>query len=151
MHFFQTLSEFRQQPTDVTRFPHRQLAAKVFSMVLETYMMNWDDPVCLRPDVTPEMLEPCFSRIFGKTAMTEVVARIHDLCASYESSDMDDMYLFLTSQRKLLAKTATESAWGSPSTRDVNRLTELVFCILVSRENVDRFVAQAKKRINTLH
>ena len=152
MNFFENFTQFRQNPTDVTFFPHRQLASKVFGMVNETYMANWDEPVRLRPDVTPEMLEACFSRIFGKTAMTEVVARLPKLVASYgDDNNVDDMYLALIGQRKLLAETATKSAWGEPSTEDVDGIAFLAFCLLESEGQVNRFVAQAKKRIATLH
>lgn len=61
MNFFENFTQLRQNPTDVTYFPHRQLASKVFRMVEQTYMTNWDNPITLRPDVSPEMLEACFS------------------------------------------------------------------------------------------
>ena len=92
MKYFETLSQFRQNPTDVTFFPHRQLASKVFGMVNETYMTNWDEPVRLRPDVTPEMLEACFSRIFGKTLMTQVSERLPALAEQFKDDDIDDLW-----------------------------------------------------------
>lgn len=152
MNFFENFTQFRQNPTDVTFFPRRQLASKVFGMVHETYMTNWDEPVRLRPDVTPEMLEACFSRIFGKTAMTKVVALLPALVKSYGAdNNVDDIYLALIGQRQLLAETAEKSAWGSPSTEDEKRVAFLAFCLLESEGQVNRFVAQAKKRIETVH
>ena len=151
MNFFETLSQLREIPTDVTHFPHRQLASKVFGMVAETYMANWDNPVTLRPDVSPEMLEACFSRIFGKTLMTQVIERLPILAKQYEDMDVDDMYMDLIGQRKLLGAVAMESAWGSPATEDADELSFLIFCLLLGSTQVKRFVTQVQKRIATVH
>jgi hypothetical protein len=152
MNFFENLTQLRENPTDVTCLPHRQLASKVFGMVHKTYMTNWDEPVRLRPDVTPEMLEACFSRVFGKTAMASVVELLPELVESYgDDNNVDDIYLALIEQRQLLAETAEKSAWGSPSTTRAHRIAFLAFCLVGYGEYAERFVAQAKKRIETLH
>lgn len=151
MHFFETLSQLRETPTDVTHFPHRQLASKVFGMVATTYMANWDNPVTLRQDVSPEMLEACFSRIFGKTLMTQVIERLPILVKQHEGLDMDDMYMELIGQRKLLGAVATKSAWGSPATEDADELSFLIFCLLLCPVQVKRFVTQVQNRIATVH
>lgn len=152
MNVFETFTQLRENPTDVTHLPHRQLASKVFGMVSATYMVNWEEPVRLRPDVSPEMLEACFSRIFGKTAMTKVVAILPELVKSYgANNNVDDIYLALVGQRQLLAKTAEMSAWGSPSTEEAGRIAFLAFCLVGYSDFAERFVAQAKKRIETLH
>lgn len=152
MNIFENLTQFRQNPTDVTFLPHRQLAAKVFGMVHETYMVNWDEPVRLRPDVSPEMLEACFSRIFGKMAMADVVAILPELVKHYGAdNNVDDIYLILVSQRQLLAETAEKAAWGSPSTEEADRIASLAFCLVGYGDFAERFLAQAKKRVETLH
>ena len=115
-------------------------------MVATTYVTNWENPVTLRPDVSPEMLEACFSRIFGKTLMTQVVERLPILAQQHEGLDMDYMYQDLIGQRKLLDAVATESAWGSPATEDADELSFLIFCLLPDGYG-DRFVTQVKKRI----
>ena len=152
MNFFENFTQFRQNPTDVTFFPHRQLASKVFGMVHETYVTNWDEPVRLRPDVSPEILEACFSRVFGKTAMTKVVARLPKIVKNIgDDNNVDDFYRELIGQRQLLAETAEKSAWGEPPTEDADSIAFLAFCLLEGEGQVNRFVAQAKKRIQTVH
>lgn len=151
VNFFENFSQFRQNPTDVTFFPHRQLASEVFGMVQATYMTNWDNPVRLRPDVSPEMLEACFSRIFGKTAMTAVVSLLPEIGKHHADDDEDDMYRLFIGERQLLAETAEKSAWGTPSTDDANRIAFLIFCLVGCGDLLNRFVAQANKRIEMVH
>lgn len=151
MNFFENFTQLRQNPTDVTYFPHRQLASKVFSMVEQTYMKGWDNPITLRPDVSPEMLEACFSRIFGKTMMTQVVERLPILAEQLKDHDIDDLWLSLIGQRKLLAEIAKQSAWGSPATEDADELTFLIFCLIGGGAHMQRFVDQTTKRLATVH
>ena len=151
MKFFSDLSELRQNAADVSHFPHRQLASKVLSMVNETYMTNRHEPIRLRPDVSPEMLEACLSRIFGKTAMTAAVSLLPEIGKRHADDDEDDMYSLFIGERKLLADTAEKSAWGTPSTDDANRIAFLIFCLVGCGDLSNRFVAQAKKRIEMVH
>lgn len=151
MHYFENFTQFRQNPTDVTFFPHRQLASKVFGMVHETYMMNWDNPCTLRRDVSPEMLEACFSLIFGKTMMTKVIERLPALAEQFKDCDMDDMYMPFIKQRKLLGKIAEQSAWGSPAIEDVDDLSFLIYSLVGGGTHMQRFVDQTTKRIATVH
>lgn len=147
MDYFESNTEFRANASDVSKLPHRQLAAKVFGQVLRGYTLDWDKPVRLRPDVSPEMLEACFARIFGKTAQEHVVNRLPETAAAYAGWDPDDLWLILVAQRPLLAKTAEMAGWGSPSTQDHERIIMLAFSILENEEQVNRFVEQAKRRL----
>lgn len=151
MKFFENFAQLRQNPTNVTYFPHRQLASKVFRMVEQTYVTNWDNPITLRPDVSPEMLEACFSRIFGKTMMTQVVERLPALAEQFKDDDIDDLWISLIGQRKLLREIAEKSAWGTPATEDADELTFLIFCLLGGRSYMQRFVDQTTKRLATVH
>lgn len=151
MNFFESFDQLCQNPTDVTSFPHRQLASKVFGMVHETYMMNWDNPSTLRRDVSPEMLEACFSRIFGKTMMTKVIERLPVLAEQFKDCDEDDMYMPFLKQRELLGEIAKQSAWGSPATEDVDELSFLIYNLVGGGAYMQRFVDQTTKRIATVH
>lgn len=151
MNYFDNFSQLRQNPSDVTRFPHRQLASKVFSMVGETYMKNWDHPVTLRSDVSPEMLEACFARVIGKDLMMEVVKRLPVLAEQFKDCDVDDMYLSLIEQKPLLAEFVEKSASGAMPALKGKRLSFFVYCLLGGPLNVNRFVLQAQQRIATVH
>ncbi len=151
VNHFETLSQLRQNPTDITKLPHRQLASKVFRMVNEIYMTNWEPPTALRPDVPPEMLEACFSRIFGKTMMTEVIGRLTALVEELKGRNIHDVYMPKLWQKTLLGKIAEKSAWGQPATEDVNKLSFLIYILLGSQLYVGRFVDQTIKRIDTVH
>ncbi len=156
MNFFENFTQLRQNPTDVTYFPHRQLASKVFGMVEQTYMTGTGDSdpfgyVTLRPDVSPEMLEACFSRIFGKTLMTEVIKRLPILAEQFKDCDEDDLYMPFLKQRNLLGEIAKQSAWGSPATEDVDELSFLVYSLVGGSAYMQRFVDQTTKRLATVH
>lgn len=156
MNFFENFTQLRQNPTDVTYFPHRQLASKVFSMVEKTYLMGTGDGdpfgyVTLRPDVSPEMLEACFSRIFGKTMMTQVVERLPVLAEQFKDHDVDELWAPFANQRKLLAEIAEKSAYGTPATEDVNELSFLIYSLVGGGTRMQRFVDQTTKRLATVH
>ena len=105
----------------------------------------WDIPLSQE-----ERDADCFSRIFGKALMTQVVERLPILAKQHEGLDMDYMYQDLIGQRKLLNAVATESVSGNPATEDADELSFLIFCLLPDGY-VDRFVTQVKKRIDTVH
>jgi hypothetical protein len=47
----------------------------------------------------------------------------------------------------LLEQTATKAQWGEPSTDDKTELSVLMYCLLHDADHIERFSAQAQKRI----
>lgn len=146
MLFFQNLTQLRAKGTDTAYFPHRQLAAKVFRMVSQTYRPYLRTGIRLRSDVTPEILEPCFARIFGKTLLHDAVSNLQNLRKHFQADDLE-LWLCSMEQCVLLEQTATKAQWGESSTDDETELSVLMYCLLHDADHIERFSAQAQKRI----
>ncbi len=146
--FHETMLDLRLKATDVTQRPHRQLAAKVFQMSHDMFMQNWDNPVHLRRDISPEMLEAAVARIFGKKIHEKLVVAMPQMQKLYADHDGDDIYQEACQTRPLLGEIATQAAWGTPATEDADKLAHLLIMLMGPwGDNVNRFVVQAQKRL----
>lgn len=83
--------------------------------------------------------------------MTQVVERLPALAEQFKDDNIDDLWMSLIGQPKLLGEIAEKSAWGTPATEDVDELTFLIFCLLGGQSYMQRFVDQTTKRLATVH
>lgn len=147
MKYFTNLAQFRQLAADVSYLPDKKMTWEVFSLVAQTYMKDWYNPIRLCRDVSPDMLEACFSKIFGTTLMKQITECLQVIEKKLKDEHIDDLWLALIRQRHLLVEIARESKWNIAATKDVNRLAFLIFCLLDEPSYMPRFMGQATKRI----
>ena len=150
--FFKSYEEFLIHGNDLDRSPERSLASKVLKKVCKNFGSQVGWSVGLRNDISPEMLEACFALAFGKKTLHQAAVELNRLSSEAErwfarGGDCEDYSRMFAEQLPLLQRTAEMVQYGTPSIQDPVKIARQAYCALRTRDNVERFVKQALRRV----